>query len=396
MAVSPSSDAVAIVTPYCQFVGRGTVDLELSDDEAALRDNVRTVLAGICPPAVVRAVHDGEEAPPSLWADMVELGWPALAIDERHGGLGLGFVELALVAEELGRSVVPSPLLATTTQFAPVVRELADEDRAARFLPAVTSGTSTGTLALAEDGRWDPVAVQTTARRDGGDWILDGQKATVVDGATADEIVVVARGEGGLGAFVVASGDVEATPRTTLDPTLPVADLRLDGVTVPEERVLAEPGTPGVERGVRRATEEAAVAMAAMTVGACRKIFETTVDYAKVREQFDRPIGSFQAIKHRLVDMYLAVERASALVHYAALTIAEDTSDRGQVAVAAKAAAGDCQRLVVEDGLQLHGGIGYTWEQDLHFLLKRAKTGDALFGSAVAQRAELAQLLGVR
>jgi alkylation response protein AidB-like acyl-CoA dehydrogenase len=136
--------------------------------------------------------------------------------------------------------------------------------------------------------------------------------------------------------------------------------------------------------------------MAAMTVGACRKIFETTVDYAKVREQFDRPIGSFQAIKHRLVDMYLAVERASALVHYAALTIAEDTSDRGQVAVAAKAAAGDCQRLVVEDGLQLHGGIGYTWEQDLHFLLKRAKTGDALFGSAVAQRAELAQLLGVR
>jgi alkylation response protein AidB-like acyl-CoA dehydrogenase len=130
-----------------------------------------------------------------------------------------------------------------------------------------------------------------------------------------------------------------------------------------------------------------------MTVGACRLIFETTVAYAKVREQYDQPIGSFQALKHRLVDLYLAVERASALVYYAALTIAEDAPDRAVATAAAKAAAGDCQRLVVQDGLQLHGGIGYTWENDLHFLLKRAKAGDVLFGAAVAQRAALTELL---
>ncbi len=345
------------------------MDLELSDDEAALKGNVRAVLEGVCPPSVVRTVHDGEGEAGAVWAAMVELGWPALAIDEQHGGLGLGFVELALVAEELGRAAVPGPLLATTTQFVPAIQEMGDDAAAARFLPGVAAGEVTGTLAAGSG---------TTAHRDGEGWVLDGRQATVVDGTTADEIVVIADDLG----FVVPGCAVEATPRLTLDPTMPIADLRLDGVRLDGDRVLAE-------GSIARVREQAAVAMAAMTVGACRRIFETTLDYAKVREQFDRPIGSFQALKHRLVDMYLAVERANALVYLAALTIAEDTPDRSQVTAAAKAAAGDCQRLVVEDGLQLHGGIGYTWEQDLHFLLKRAKAGDALFGSAVTHRAAL-------
>jgi alkylation response protein AidB-like acyl-CoA dehydrogenase len=215
----------------------------------------------------------------------------------------------------------------------------------------------------------------------------------VVDGATADEIVVIARSEAGLGAFVVAGGAVAATARPGIDPTLPIADLRLGAVPVEPSRVLAEPGAPHVERALARAVDQATVAIAAMTMGACRRIFETTVDYAKLREQFGRPIGSFQVLQHRLVDMYLAVERAAALVYYAALTIAENTPDRATAVAAAKAAAGDCQRLVAEDGLQLHGGIGFTWEHDLHFLLKRAKTGDGLFGGAVTHRATLAELL---
>ena len=202
--------------------------------------------------------------------------------------------------------------------------------------------------------------------------------------------------DAGLGAFVIPGAAVVATPRTVLDPTLPIADVRLDAVVVDADRVLAEPGSPHVEGAVERVLQEAAVAVAAMTAGACRHIFETTLAYAKVREQYGRPIGSFQALKHRLVEMYLAVERATALVYYAALAIAEDATDRATAAAAAKAAAGDCQRLLAEDGLQLHGGIGFTWEHDLHFSLKRAKTGDALFGGAVAQRAALAQLLGVR
>jgi alkylation response protein AidB-like acyl-CoA dehydrogenase len=371
------------------------LDLELSDEEAALRDNVRTVLAGICPPSVPRQVFDGGEPDHSLWDRMVELGWPALAIAERHGGLGLGFVELVLLAEELGRAVVPAPLLATATQFAPAVRELSDDSTASRFLMAVASGAATGTFAIAEAGRWSAHAVRATARRDGDRWVLDGEKVAVLDGATADEIVVVARGDAGLGAFITPGGAVGATPRRTLDPTMPIADIRLDGVVVEPERVLAEPGDPGVERAIERALEEATVAMAAMTVGACRRIFETTVDYAKIREQYDRPIGSFQALKHRLVDMYLSLERATALVYYAALAIAEAAPDRATAAAATKAGAGDCQRLLAEDGLQLHGGIGFTWENDLHLLLKRAKAGDVLFGGAIAHRAALASRLGV-
>jgi alkylation response protein AidB-like acyl-CoA dehydrogenase len=132
-----------------------------------------------------------------------------------------------------------------------------------------------------------------------------------------------------------------------------------------------------------------------MTVGACRKIFEDTLEYAKQREQYDRPIGSFQALKHRLADMYLAVERATALCYFAALTIAEEDVRRTEAASLAKAAAGECQQLLVKDGLQLHGGIGYTWEHDLHFLLKRAKAGDALFGNAITHRAKLAKQLGL-
>lgn len=370
------------------------MDLELSDDESELRDNVRTVLAGICPPSVVRAAYDGDDPSGALWKQMVDLGWPALSIPEADGGLGLGFVEQMLVAEEIGRAVAPGPLLATATQFTPAVRELGD-DAAHLWLRAVAAGEVTGSVALAEHGRWSAEAVATTAHRDGGRWVLNGSKEAVVDGATADLIVVIARAEEGLGAFVVEGSAVRTRPRAVLDPTVPLADVDLDTVVVGADRVLAVPGRSDVELRLRRCVEESVVAIAAMTVGACRRLFEETVEYTKSREQYDRPIGSFQALKHRMADMYLSVERASALVYAAALTIAEDTADRSIACSAAKAAAGDCQRLVVQDSLQLHGGIGFTWEHDLHFLLKRAKAGDALFGSAVVHRANIVSLLGL-
>jgi alkylation response protein AidB-like acyl-CoA dehydrogenase len=374
------------------------MDLELSEDESDLRDNVRAVLAGVCPPAVVRAVYDGKGDRSTIWARMVELSWPALAIPEAHGGLGMGFVEVAIVAEELGRAVVPSPYLATVTQFAPAVRELGgDGALAADLLGRVAAGEVTGTVALAEGGRWEPAAVRASATETADGWALHGTKDAVLDGAEAGEVLVVARSSGtsGLGAFVVSRTDLAVTPRTVVDPTLPLADLVLDGVVVPPDRVLATPGTPGVAEALDLAGHEATVALATATTGACRAIFEQTVAYAKVREQYGRPIGSFQALKHRMADMYLAVERATALCYYAALTIAEDDPRRAEAASMAKAAAGECQQLVVQDGLQLHGGIGMTWEHDLHFLLKRAKSGDALYGNAVHHRARLARLLGL-
>jgi alkylation response protein AidB-like acyl-CoA dehydrogenase len=188
---------------------------------------------------------------------------------------------------------------------------------------------------------------------------------------------------------------VQARHGQLIDPSLPVATVTLDGVHASGERVLVEPGDPSAEPIITRALEEATVALALSTVATCRAIFEVTLQYAKDREQFGKPIGSFQALKHRLAECYLAVERASALSYFAALTIAEDDPRRAVATSMAKAAAGECQRLLVRDGLQLHGGIGFTWENDLHFLLKRAKAGDLLFGTALFHRARLAELLGL-
>jgi alkylation response protein AidB-like acyl-CoA dehydrogenase len=370
------------------------VDLELTEDEAELARSVGDVLDGISPPSLVRAVYEGEDDDTELWARMVELDWPALTIDEAHGGVGFGYVELAIVAEQLGARVTPGPFLATASQFAPAVRELGDDAARSRFLPLVAGGEITGTLAVAEGGRWDPAAIQAAATREGDSWRLSGRKDAVVHGGAVDEIAVVVAGDGGFGAFVVPRVDPVVATRRTIDPTMPVADVVLDGVLVPADRVLAEPGTLPAA-AVERVLDEATVAIAMSTVATCRSIFEQTVAYAKEREQYGRPIGSFQALKHRMADMYLAVERASALCWYAALTIAEEDRRRHEAASLAKAAVGECQMLVVNDGLQLHGGIGFTWEHDLHFFLKRAKAGDALFGNAIAHRARLAQMLGL-
>jgi alkylation response protein AidB-like acyl-CoA dehydrogenase len=376
------------------------VDLELSEEEAELRDNVRSVISGVCPPSVVRAVYENKGEPGAVWNKMVELYWPAMGVAEDLGGLGMSFVQLALVAEELGRATVPSPFLATVTQFAPAVRELGRDEHHRQFLSKVAAGELTGTLALAEHASWRLDRVEAIATKSADGWTLTGTKHAVLDGATADEVVVIARAAGssgtdGLGAFVVPGASLDATPRPVMDPTMPMADVALDGVTVPADRVLAEPGAAGVAVALQRAVEESVVAMAIMTAGTCRKIFDDTLEYAKQREQYDRLIGSFQAIKHRFADMYLAVERASALCYFAALTIAEEDSRRAEAAALAKAAAGECQRLLVREGLQLHGGIGYTWEHDLHFLLKRAKTGDLMFGTAASHRAHLTELLGL-
>jgi alkylation response protein AidB-like acyl-CoA dehydrogenase len=367
------------------------LDFEFTDDQLELRDNARSVLAGACPPALVRSVHEDGASGEALWKQLVALDWPAIGISEDHGGLGLSFVEVGVVVEELGRVVAPSPFLATVTQFAAMVREAGST----AFLPGVADGSVTGTLAIAEGGVWRPPAVQTSARRAAAGWVLSGAKSFVFDGATADEVAVVASGEGGLGVFVVPGRALTATPLAVIDPTLPVAAVILDDVEVYGDRVLIEPGDPAAAQAIERALHEATTAMALSTVATCRAIFETTLQHAKDREQFGRPIGSFQALKHRLADMYLAVERASALAYFAALTIAEDDERRAVASSMAKAAAGDCQRLLAQDGLQLHGGIGFTWENDLHFFLKRAKTGDALFGTAATHRALLAELLGL-
>jgi len=372
------------------------MDLDFTPDQDALRANVRDVLARECTRGVVRAVAEGSGTADTLWDRMVELGWPALTVPEEHGGLGMGVVEAAIVCEELGRVLAPVPFLSTVTQFVALLREVGDAER----LGAVAAGALTGTLALAEpSGSFDPVDVTATARPDGDGFKLGGTKTYVFDGDRVDELAVVARaplttGTDGLGVFTVRRADATVERMTGLDLTRRLATVTLDGVRVGPDAVLAPP-RPETAEFLRRVLHEATTAVAVDTVGACQTIFDDTLEYAKQREQFGVPIGSFQAIKHKLADMYVLLERARATAYFAALTIAEDDDRRALATSVAKAAAGDCEARLGKEGIQIHGGIGYTWEHDMHLFVRRVMADGALFGTAVEHRARIAGALAV-
>jgi len=360
------------------------MELEFSEDQQELRSTVRSFLERECPTTLVRAVVEKGAQPDELWAQMVDLGWPALTVPEEYGGLGLGFIELAVVAEELGRAVAPGPFLATVTQFVPAVRNTGTSDQQQKFLGLVASGDVTGTFAMGGDVSATPA---------GGGWSLSGTVRHVVDGDRADEIAVVAETDDGLAVFLVRGKDARATRERSLDQSRSLTTIELDGTVVESERVL-RPATDA-DDAIDRAIGEATTALALEMVGTCQSIFDTALDYAKERHQFGVPIGSFQAIKHKFADMVVALERARATAYFAAATIAEDDERRRLAISMAKAAAGDAQRLIAQEGIQILGGIGYTWEHDMHLYVKRAKTGDALLGTSSDHRARVARILGL-
>ena len=366
------------------------MEFEFTEDQLELQRAVRDVLDAEAPPELARAVADGEPGAEEFWKTLVGLDWPAMALPEAAGGLGYGWVELAIVLEEMGRHAAPGPFVATVTQFAPVIAETAAAGEAAARLAPVAAGETTGTLALDEgSGTWDPADVEAAARPEGDELVLSGTKRYVVDGATADEIAAVVRLDGELRVVVVPGSAVHAVEVNPVDPGVRHATVTLDGVRVPAGRLI---GRGDAAAAVARALEESVTAVAAVTLGACQRIFDIDNAYAKERIQFGVPIGSFQAVKHKLADMYRDIERARVLVYYAALTLAEDHPDRTLAASMAKVAAGEAQRRCVQDGLQLAGGIGYTWEHDLHLYLRRAKVGELHFGSASHHRRRVACL----
>jgi alkylation response protein AidB-like acyl-CoA dehydrogenase len=260
------------------------------------------------------------------------------------------------VLEELGRATDPTPFLATMTQYAPLARD--------RF-QAHESGTA--------------VFGGVTARRDADGWVLDGTARHVVDGDRAERLAVVTAG----GVFIVGASEVSACRTATFDPVLHVADVAFAGLQVP--------GNARVDADVERSRHIAVMGMAMTMVGACQRIFDLVLDHVRDRHQFGVPIGSFQAIQHKAADMYVAIERARALAYFAALTIAADDPRRRLAASMAKASAGECQDLVFRQGLQSFGGMGFTWENDLQFALKRAKAGELLLGGAAEHRALIAK-----
>jgi alkylation response protein AidB-like acyl-CoA dehydrogenase len=372
------------------------VDLEFTDDQEELRASVRSFLEKECPLAVVRAVVETGEAPEKLWASMVSLDWPGLAIPEDCGGVGLTFVETAVVVEELGRVVAPGPFLATTTQFVPVVRELGSEAQRHQFLGPVATGAITGSLALADHPRrWGITDVTTWAEKSGDGWRLHGTKFGLVADSSTDEVVVVARSGDDIGAFVVPGAQCGLAPVHSLDMSRPLFTATLDGVEVSTDRVLGEPGSPATLSGLTRAIEEATLAAALETLGTSDALFQMALAYVKDRQQFGVPIGSFQAIKHKMADMFVSIERARALCYYAVAAIEEDAEVRATAVAMAKSGSDDCQRLVCQESFQSFGGIGFTWEHDGHMFIKRAKTTGALFGGSSTQLLEVADSLGV-
>ncbi len=366
------------------------MDLDFTAEQEDLRDAIRAVLAAEAPIGLARAVCEGTGTPDALWETVCELGWPALSVSADHGGLDATMVEVALLAEELGRVVAPGPLLSTVTQFVPVVRACGDAAQQARWLGAVARGECRATAALP-----DPSSAmgtnRPTARRAGARVSLAGTCRFVTEADAVDELACVVELDGEHAVVVVPRGAVRVERVDSIDGTRRHAHVILDGVEIETDRVLART----THDALRDATEEATVALALETVGACTALFEVTLDYTKQREQFGVPIGSFQATKHKLADLLLTLERARSTCYYAALCIAENDERRHVAASAAKAAASDAQRVCTKEGIQIHGGIGYTWEHDVHLYVKRAKVNDMCLGNGAFHRARIADLLTV-
>ncbi len=371
------------------------MQLDFTRDQDALRDSVRSVLANECPTAYVRGYVDhvvrGEpsDAGVRLYDTLAALDWPALTIPEAAGGVGLGMAELAILAEELGRVVAPGPMLPTVAGYVPLLR--AAGSAADDLLGAVAHGAVRGSFAASDDGGvWSPAAVHVTATAKGDDVELSGTKRYVIGAGEIDRLAAIVRVGDELAVAVGDVVDAQTMPVRSSDPTRAVGHVVLDGVTIPRAQLL-----PVSADAITRAFDETIVAFALELVGTCQSIFDTNLQYAKERHQFGVPIGSFQAVKHKLANMFVAIERARAVAIYAVATIEDDHRRRSLAAAMAKAAAGECQRLVAADGIQLLGGIGMTWEHDQHFFVKRAKASDALLGTAAAHRARVAELLGV-
>ena len=372
------------------------MELEFTDEQEELRSSVRSFLEKECAVEVVRAVVETGEAPEKLWDSMVALDWPALAIPEEYGGIGLSVLETAVVAEELGRAIAPGPLLATVTQFAPMVREVGTPEQQQRFLSQVASGAITGAVALADNPRaWAFDDVTMTAERADGGWVLDGTKVGVLADAGTTEVAVIARAGDGMGVFVVPAADVRLAAVHSLDASRPLATVTLDRVLVTDDRALGEPGSATSTLGISRALQEATVGLALETVGACDALFQMVLAYVKDRKQFGVPIGSFQAVKHKMSNLFLSIERARSLCYFAVAAINEDTPTRAAAVSMAKAASDDCQRLVGGESIQTLGGIGFTWEHDGHLFVKRAATDGTLFGGSAEHSVAVAATLGL-
>jgi alkylation response protein AidB-like acyl-CoA dehydrogenase len=376
------------------------MNFAFTEEQEELRKTVRAFLESKSAEATVRELMETESGyDPAVWSQMGEqMGLQGLVIPEEFGGSGYSFVELGIVLEEMGRSLLAAPFFSTAVLAAQTLIHSGDDNAKKSHLPGIASGETIATLAFTEpNGKWDASGITMEAKGKGDSWTLEGTKMFVLDGHTANTVVVVAReagttGDDGIGFFVV-DGDAKGltrTPLATMDQTRKQARLDFSGVAATP---LGDVGKGWA--ALSKTLDQAAVCLANEMVGGAQKVLDMAVEYAKVRVQFGRPIGSFQAIKHKCADMLLEVESGKSAAYYAAWAAAEDNEELPVVASLAKAYCSDAYFHAAAENIQIHGGIGFTWEHDAHLYFKRAKSSEILLGDATYHRELLAQRIGI-
>ncbi len=371
------------------------MNFAFSEEQEELRNIVRQFLEAKSPESAVREQMATEQGfDPDVWSQMAEqLGLQSLIVPEEFGGQGFGYVELIVVLEEMGRALLCAPYFSTVVLATNTLLHAGDDAAKSAHLPGIASGETIATLALTEpNGKWDESGIEATATNDGGTWKISGTKSYVIDGHTANLVIVAAKTPAGTSLFTVAgdAAGLTRTPLATMDQTRKQAKLDFDGV---EATLL---GADGAGWDVlSRVLDLAAVGLAAEQVGGAQFVLEMSVQYAKDRVQFGRPIGSFQAIKHKCADMLLEVESAKSAAYYAGWCASELNDELPSVASLAKAYCSDAYFHAAAENIQIHGGIGFTWEHPAHLYFKRAKSSELLFGDPTYHRELLAQRIGI-
>ncbi len=377
------------------------MEFSLNEEQEMLKTMARDFLENECPKTFVREMMEDETGhSPELWKKMAEVGWLGLILPEEYGGSAMNFRDLAVLCEEMGRAMMPGPFFSTLLLAGLPLLNAGTEEQKKKFLPMIANGEAVFTLAVTEeDGEFWPEGVQMKATKMGDDYVLNGSKYFVPDARAADYIIVAARTsrsqnpEEGITLFLVDTSEwgVYVAPLQGMDETRKQYELVLTRVAVPGKHVIGE-----VDKGwpiLRDMALKATTALCAEMVGGCDWIVETTVNYAKDRVQFGVPIGSFQAIKHRCADMYTSLEYARSLMEAAAEAIRENNPDAPLLVSMAKSFCGDAYKSIADGGIQVHGGIGFTWDHDMHMYFKRARSSDTAFGDSVYHRELIAQEL---
>ena len=378
------------------------MDIGFSEEQELLRDTARKFLEAECTTKFVREMMATEHAvTDAFWQQLAENGWLGITYPEEDGGSGLGLVDLVVLMEEMGRAVMPGPFPATVLLGGAAIAEAGLPAQRQEWLPRIAAGAAKATLAITEpNARWDAAGITAAAGESRVGFTLSGSKMFVPDAHLADALVVAARSrdgstlEDGVSLFLVAkdAAGLDIRLLRSVDETRKLCEVRLDNVTVPASALLGElhQGWPPLQRVIDRA----AVALSAEICGAAQRVLDMTVEYAKLRVAFGKPIGSYQGVKHQCADMLVEIENAKSLTYYAAWAVDEGDPEAAMAVSMAKAAASDAGRKVCAAGIQLHGGIGMTWEHDLHLYLKRAKADEVAFGDATWHRERIARMMG--